>query len=171
MQRRWFAVVSLAAGMVLGCGSRVAPPQELKRFPIVSLNDVLTKSGVSLDPNVSSDGNGSLRIDASQTTTVRLFEIDDLDVENARLSYRARLRTENAQGRVYLEMWCDLRGVGEFFSRGLHAPLTGTVEWTTQEIPFFLKQGQNPDTVKLNVVVEGAGTVWIDDIVLLKSAV
>jgi hypothetical protein len=48
--------------------------------------------------------------------------------------------------------------------------LSGTVDWTTQEIPFFLQQGQNPDTVKLNVVVEGEGTVWIDDVVLSKSA-
>jgi hypothetical protein len=67
-------------------------------------------------------------------------------------------------------MWCHFPGLGEFFSRGLHAPLSGSVEWTMQEIPFFLQQGQNPDVVKLNVVVNGKGTVWVDDVVLSKSS-
>jgi hypothetical protein len=169
--RQWWCslIVVLGFGGGLGCGASQGVPEELRRFPIASLDDVLTKSGVSIDGEVTADGNGSLRIDAEAPTTVRLFELDDIDVEDARLTYRARIRTDGAEGRVYLEMWCGLRGMGEFFSRGLHAPLTGSVEWTTQEIPFFLQPGQNPDTVKLNVVLEGKGTVWIDDVVLLKG--
>ncbi|MCH7556135.1 MAG: hypothetical protein IIB56_01620 [Planctomycetes bacterium] len=48
-------------------------------------------------------------------------------------------------------------------------PLTGTTDWTTEKIPFLLKKGQNPDNVKLNLVIDGKGTVWIDDIRLLKG--
>jgi hypothetical protein len=66
-------------------------------------------------------------------------------------------------------MWCEFPGKGEYFSRALHAPLTGSNEWTTQETPFFLKEGENPNRVKLNVVVEGGGTVWIDDVVLARG--
>jgi hypothetical protein len=29
--------------------------------------------------------------------------------------------------------------------------------------------GENPDNVKLNFVVNGTGTIWIDDIRLLKG--
>jgi len=93
----------------------------------------------------------------------------DIDVENARLIYKAQVRTENVEGQVYLEMWCCFPGKGEFFSRGLMTPLTGTTDWTTQETPFFLKKGQNPDNVKLNLVINGKGTVWIDDIRLLTG--
>ncbi len=66
-------------------------------------------------------------------------------------------------------MWCHFPGRGEYFSKGLMNPLTGTTDWTTEEIPFLLKRGENPDNVKLNLVIDGKGTVWIDDIRLLKG--
>ncbi len=154
----------------VGCKNPEVSTEKLRRFPIANLDEVLTRSGISFDTMVTSDGNGALKIVTDQPTTVRLFEVRGLDLENARLLYQARLRTEGVKGQVYLEMWCQFPGLGEFFSRGLHAPLTGTVEWTTQEIPFFLQQGQNPEVVKLNLIVNGQGTAWIDDIVLSKGA-
>jgi len=142
---------------------------ELKSFPLDSTEGVITQSGVAIDKQISSDGNGSLRIEATEPTTVRLFETGDIDIENARLIYQARLRTEDVEGQVYLEMWCHIAGIGDSFSRGLLTPLTGTTEWTTEEIPFFLQKGENPDNVKLNLGTTGKGTVWIDDIRLLKG--
>ncbi|MHC4192452.1 MAG: hypothetical protein ACYSUB_22755, partial [Planctomycetota bacterium] len=142
---------------------------ELKQYSLDSTEGVLTQSGVQIDRQISSDGKGSLRIEATETTTVRLFETGDIDIENARLIYQARVRTEDVEGQVYLEMWCHFAGVGDTFSRGLATPLTGTTEWTTEETPFFLKKGENPDNVKLNLVIKGKGTVWIDDIRLLKG--
>ncbi len=142
---------------------------ELKRYPLDNMEGVLTQSGVTIDKEISSDGNGSLRIEAAEPTTVRLFETGDIDIENARLIYQARVRTKNVEGQVYLEMWCHIAGLGEFFSKGLATPLTGTTDWTTEETPFFLKAGENPDNVKLNLVIKGKGTVWIDDIRLLKG--
>jgi hypothetical protein len=44
-----------------------------------------------------------------------------------------------------------------------------TVDWTTQETPFFLQKGQKPEVIKLNVVINGQGTVWVDEIALLKG--
>jgi hypothetical protein len=108
---------------------------------------------------------------AAKPTVVRLFEIDDIHVENATLIYRAKLKTENVDGKVYLEMWCRFPGKGEFFSRGLATPLTGTTDWTTEETPFILKKGEKPDYVKLNLVIDGTGTVWIDAISLLRAPI
>ncbi len=65
-------------------------------------------------------------------------------------------------------MGCHFEGKGEFFSRGLDSPLSGTNNWVNVEIPFLLKAGENPDNVKLNIVGEGTGTVWVDDIRLVK---
>ncbi len=152
-----------------GCSKPPQPVTELKRFPIDKLEGVITQSGVQIDKEVSSDGNGSLRITATEPTVVRLFELGDIDVEDARLIYQAKVRTEGVEGQVYLEMWCHFPGKGEFFSRGLQTPLTGTTNWTTEETPFFLKKGENPDNVKLNLVINGKGTAWIDDIRLLKA--
>jgi hypothetical protein len=66
-------------------------------------------------------------------------------------------------------MWLRFPGKGEFFSRGLDRPLTGSMSWMTTTIPFFLKAGEKPDLIRVNLVVEGTGRVWIDDIRLLRA--
>ena len=142
---------------------------EISRFALDNTEGLITQSGVTIDKQISSDGSGSLRIEAAKPVAIRLFETGDMDIENARLIYQAKARTDNVQGRVYLEMWCCFPGEGEFFSRGLMNPLTGTNDWTAVETPFFLKKGQNPDNIKLNLVIDGKGTAWIDDIRLLKG--
>jgi len=137
---------------------------ELRHFPIDGTEQTLTQAGLQIDKDISSDGNGSIRIEATEPTTIQLFETGDIDIEKAVLVYQAHLRTADVFGFVYLEMWCSFGGKGEFFSKGLANPLTGTTSWTTQEITFRLKRGENPENVKLNLVIEGKGTVWIDDI-------
>ena len=37
---------------------------------------------------------------------------------------------------------------GEFILRGFYSSLSGNTERTKQEIPFFLKKGENPDDIK-----------------------
>ncbi len=150
---------------------------ELKRFPVETMEGIITQSGVEIDKQISSDSNGSLRITATEATVVRLFEIRLSEahlvtyMKGTRLIYQAKVRTENVDGQVYLEMWCHFPGKGEFFSRGLMTTLTGTTDWTKVQTPFFLKKGENPDNVKLNLVINGKGTAWIDDIRLLKAIV
>jgi hypothetical protein len=155
-------------------GTAMTPPEaievtELKRFPLDNTDKLISQTDVQIDKRISSDGNGSLRIEATKAKTVRLFETGDIDIENARLIYQASVRTENVEGQVYLEMWCHFAGTGDFFSRGLDRSLTGSTDWVTKDTPFFLKAGQNPDNIKLNLVINGKGTVWIDDIRLLKG--
>jgi hypothetical protein len=162
----------LCIGLVLclvSCSNPAKEEVELKHFPIDSMEGILTRSGARIDKDISSDGNGSLRVTSKEPRVFRLFETGDIDVENARLIYQARLRTENVDGHVYLEMWCHFPGKGDFFSRGLQTPLTGTTDWTTEKTPFFLKKGENPNNVKLNLAINGSGTVWIDDIRLLRA--
>lgn len=159
------------AGLIVlfGCSKPPDTVMELKRYPVESLEGLMTRTDVVIDKEITSDGNGSLRITANQPTTIRLYETGDIDAENARLTYQAKVRTKDIQGKVYLEMWCQFTGKGEFFSRDLSSPLSGTTDWSTEETPFFLKKGENPDNVKINLVIEGSGTVWIDDIHLFKG--
>jgi hypothetical protein len=142
---------------------------DMKEYPLDSLEGILTREGITLDKAVSADGNGSLKIAAGQPVTVRLYETGDIDVENARILYQAKVKTENLDGKAYIEMWCHFPGKGEYYSRALQPAVSGTMDWVTQETPFFLKPGENPDNVKLNLVIEGKGTVWIDDISLVKG--
>src|SRR4030042_2422908 len=164
-----FCVFVVFIFTTIGCTKPSTEVAELKMFPVDSLEGIITQSGVEIDKAVSSDGNGSLKITATEPTVVRLFEVGDIDIENARLIYQAKIRTDNIDGKVYLEMWCNFSGKGEFFSRGLQTPLKGTTNWTTEETAFFLQKGDNPDNVKLNLIIDGKGTAWIDDIRLMKG--
>jgi hypothetical protein len=145
-------------------------PSVLKSFPLDTRSGVIARDNVSIDKKISSDGNGSLRIDATDPVTISLFEVADLKIDNARLLYQARIRTEDVIGQVYLEMLCHFPDRGEFFSRSQASLLTGTQDWTSQETPFLLQKGETPDIIKLNIVINGHGTVWIDDIKLLKAS-
>jgi hypothetical protein len=161
-------------GLVLAFLVSCQPAQQtqvtdLRKFPLETLDGVLTKSNVELDKQASGGGKGSLKMTAAEPTVVRLFEVTDLDIDDARLIYQARLRTENLKGKAFLEMWCRFPGKGEFFSRGLQSTVTGTTEWVSCETPFFLKKGEKPDLVRLNVSIEGTGTVWVDGLKLLKG--
>jgi len=167
-----FAALVCMPAALCCIGSCSRPPKivsELAHFDLNSLDGVLTESNVSVDSAVSSDGTASLKITASEPMTVRLFELGDVDVSNAKIVYRAMLRSRRLSGRAYLEMWVHFKDGGEYYSRGLDRPVSGTTKWVTEEIMFILEKGQNPDNVKLNLVIEGKGTVWIDDITILKG--
>ena len=140
----------------------------IKKFPVDSSTEVLARKNVSTDSNISRDGNGSLRIDVKGTQTLPLYRLGGIDLEEAFLVYQAALRTENLDGEVFLEMKCFFQSKGEFFSRNYQSALSGTNDWTVRSTPFRLLAGQNPDVVELNIHISGHGTVWIDEIKLLK---
>jgi hypothetical protein len=158
----------VCVALLWGC-AKEPDSSELCCFPIDSLEGLLTRTGVEFDRDVTADQNGSLRINATEPTTVHLFETGDLDVEDVRLVYRAKLCSRDLEGTAYLEMLCHFSGKGDFFSRAIDAALSGTTGWTARETVFRLQQGENPDNIKLNLVVKGKGVVWIDDLRLLKE--
>jgi hypothetical protein len=155
--------------IMLQCSRDNAESVVLVSYPVNSMEGVISLTDVSLDTAISYDGNGSLEFSAQQPTTFTIYETGDLNVEDCRLIYQAKIRTRNIQGAAYLEMWCHFPGKGEYFSRALNTKLSGDNNWNNQETVFFLKKGENPDNVRLNVVIDGSGTLWIDDISLSKA--
>lgn len=169
MKIKTFALIVLVSSIIFGCAKTPEKPTVLKAYPIENSDGLIAQSGVEFDSEISFDGNGSFKIAASESTTVLLYETGEIDIENARLIYRAKVRAEDVIGQVYLEMCCVFKGKGEFFSRGLQSLVTNGSDWKDTETLFYLKQGENPDNVKLNIVINGSGTIWIDDIVLLQA--
>lgn len=115
----------------------------------------------------------------SQAQTFPLFEVPDPGVEDCTVLYRARLKTAGLTGRTYLEMWCRFPGRGEFFSKGLNHTVTGSTDWASYETPFYLKKGEKPDLIRLDLVVEATrqflwkkpvtGKVWIKEVALVSG--
>jgi len=164
-------ISALAVLINQGCTPKSDDTRELIRFPIDNMDNLIFQPGMSFDQTISSDGKGSLRIFTVDSTTFRLYETGKMDVENAHLTYQSKIKTQDLQGRIYLEMWCSFPGRGEFFSRDLQSPVSGTTDWITEATYFYLRKDEKPDNIKLNLVVAGRGTVWIDDIRVLRTPV
>ncbi len=130
---------------------------------LFSLTDKpITQDGVS----VQKDG---WRIETKENRTVRLFEIANPNIEDCQVSYRAKLKCEELKGKAYLEMLCHFPDQGDFFSKDFDHALSGRIDWSSYETEFYLRKGERPDCIKLNVVIEGKGTVWIKDVSLQKA--
>jgi len=157
-------LVLTAAILAASCAAPAPEPIEIARFPIDGTEPPADTTFVVFDQAVPSDGDGAFRVTAEEPLTARLYELGDVDVEDALLVYRAQVRTEDVDGHVYVEMLCHFPDGSEYFSRAVEDPVFCTTEWRLQETPFDLEPGENPDDVKLNLVVNGTGTAWIDDV-------
>ena len=122
---------------------------------------------IRTDTRIKVEGKGSVRITTRHPTVVCLGEVTGPDIEGATLVYRAQVKSA-LEGATFLEMWAHIGG-GQYFSRGMNSLVEGQADWTVIQTPFIFQEGQRPDKVTLNIVINGKGTVWVDDIVLAKE--
>jgi len=136
-------------------------------FKKLSLDDTLSASPkIETDAQIKAEGTSSIRITTKWPTTVFLEEVSGPKVENAKLMYAAKVKARlEPGGTAFLELWAHVGG-GQYFSRGMNDAITGTTNWKTIQTPFIFQKGQNPDKLTLNLVINGKGVVWIDDVVL-----
>jgi hypothetical protein len=135
----------------------------------LSLDDV-SSLGLTIesDPQVKVEGRSSIKITTLYPTTVCLGEVSGLDLENSTINYSAHVKSR-LNGTALLEMWVQVDG-GRYFSRGLNSTIKGNSDWQLIQTPFIFQKGQNPDRITLNLIINGTGSVWIDNVVLSKSA-
>jgi hypothetical protein len=143
-----------------------AVAQDFKRLNLDDISAIGTS--IQADTQVKAEGKSSIRISTLWPTTICLGEVTGLDVENARLLYKAKVKSD-LDGTAFLELWVHV-GTGQYFSRGMNDIAGQKTDWKTIQTPFLFQQGQRPDKVTLNLVINGKGTVWIDDIVLSKES-
>lgn len=150
----------------------------LAAFPVDSeegLSREVSRLPHAIDYQVSSDGGGSLRIDAPGSTFVDLYRLwgDEADLSYKRLVYEAKVRTENAAGPVFLVMQAGLTTVpgGSVPVVGREMAVSGTQDWTTLEAWTGNPGGSRLLETTLGLHIDGPGTVWIDDIRVLSRHV
>jgi hypothetical protein len=122
---------------------------------------------IEVDAKEKVEGKGSLKITTQWPTTVCVGEVTGPDIENAKLIFTAKVKAD-LDGTALLEMWVQV-SKGRYFSRGLMEVVGQKTEWKTIQTSFMFQKGQKPEQVVLNLVINGKGTVWIDDIVLSKE--
>ena len=172
-----FALVLLFGGAVVYMllGEPKYDDTLIAHFPVDSKADMVrsvTKDPHTIDYTVSSDGNGSLRIDATRRQLVDLYRIwgDEEDLSFRQLVYEADVRTEGATGDVFLVMQAGITSVpgGSVAVVGRDAAIRGTNDWTTLRASAGNSGGSRLLETTLQLHIDGPGTVWIDDVKLLK---
>ena len=148
----------------------VTATAEAQNLEKLGLDDPSTASPrIAADAKVKVEGESSLRITTHWPVTIYLAEVSGPDIENAKLVYSASVKTElEGSGVAFLELWTHVEG-GQYFSRGVNDFVGPKSDWKTIRTPFVFKNEQRPDKVTLNLVVNGKGTVWIDDVVLYRE--
>lgn len=155
--------VALLIALMLAAST--AQAQELWKL---GLDDASSASPrIESDAQVKVEGAGALKITTRWPATVFLGEVAGPDIENARLVFSAKVKSD-LDGSAFLEMWAHVGG-GQYFSRGMNDAVKGKADWQTIRTPFIFQAGQRPDKVTLNLVIDGQGTVWIDDLVLSRA--
>lgn len=157
--------VLMAVMAVLMLGNVSVQAQELKKLSLDDVSSLGLK--INSDNTVKVEGSGSVRIETAWPTTVCLGEVTGLDVEDAKLVFKAKVRSD-LDGSAFLEMWVQV-GEGQYFSKGMNDPVQAKSDWKTIHTPFMFQRGQRPKKATLNLVINGKGTIWIDDIVLSKE--
>ncbi|MGH7851722.1 MAG: hypothetical protein ACREOP_15620 [Thermodesulfobacteriota bacterium] len=157
------------------CYDAAEKETSVMKFPVSDPGEFKALDAPVIDRAVTSDGNGSLYVDAGSPVSVALYTVDGAGFEHARASYKAMLRTEgltavgDSKGIAYLEMKVRYPGGEELVSRGPAVPPTGTTGWMPGEAVIYPDKGVTPESVSLVLVVDGKGKVWIDDVVLLTQ--
>lgn len=154
---------SLACVLALLAGEGLA--RDLTRLDLDDASRIGTV--IETDRVIKSQGEGAVRITTQGPVTICLGEVTGPQIEDAQLWYRAKVKSD-LDGSAYLELWAHVGG-GQYFSRGLNDRVSGKSDWKGIGTPFLFQKGQRPEKVRLNVVIDGKGTLWIDDIVLSEA--
>ncbi|HXV80701.1 MAG TPA: hypothetical protein VEG60_12560 [Candidatus Binatia bacterium] len=152
-----FPLLTLVAGLARG--------EDLKKLTLDDASAIGTT--IQTDTQVKAEGTGAIKITTKWPTTICLGEVSRVDVENAKLVYKANVKSD-LNGTAFLEMWAHVGG-RQYFSRGMNDVVSQKTDWKIIQTPFLFQKGQRPEKVTLNLVINGKGTVWIDDIVLSKE--
>ena len=162
MSIKCFVLVSVLA-LFLGTSALAEPILTLPLDDVKNLGTTIRS-----DATVRAEGRAAVRITTQWPTTICLGVIPHVGVDNSKLIFQAQVKSQELQGTAFLEMWCRVAGA-QYFSRGMDSVVTGNMDWKTLETPFVLQAGQKAETVTLNIVINGKGTVWVDDVRIRKT--
>lgn len=158
-------LIALSAA-VAGCSGEPetatsAGAVELARFPLDG--EVPPDRAAVFDPNVSQDGNGSLRVTTAEGGLLRLYQLDELGIVQGQIALTGFLRSRGLAGLAMLELRCQPAEGDAAFVRGVPRAVSGDSDWRAQDIRFGNPAlCRDPVSIQINLWFQGSGTVWVD---------
>ncbi|RBP47342.1 serine/threonine protein kinase [Roseimicrobium gellanilyticum] len=143
------------------------------RYPVVAFQmcDTLSHVGtaVSVDPVVRSspEAGGSIRIESTKGAVITVAELNGAQVTSGGLiQCGAMLKCKDTPEGAYLEMHIETTN-GSLLTSKLPAQMVGgTAEWQPIWTNVDLPPGAQIARLWVNAVVNGSGTLWVDEILI-----
>lgn len=137
--------------------------QELRRFPIQSLDGLLvTNSVLSLDLANSVDGNGSLLIQVAGSSLIGLYDIGVLKVNNGTLHCFAHTKTAGPVSSLRVFLYSEFADSKE--GTWCKTILGPSQQWAPIHVIQSIEKGRTPKKMVVGVEISGSGKLWVDDI-------
>lgn len=125
---------------------------------------------IELDTTVVHGGRQSARITATGDTSKGFATLSQqIDAHNyaaSRVRLSAWVRTEKVDAWAGLWMRVDVGKTSAAFDNMQNRPLAGTRDW--QRVEIVLDVDPSADAILFGLLLDGPGTVWIDDIAFEK---
>lgn len=123
------------------------------------------KTLISIDKETTADGNGSIKVEAAQNAVVTIADQKNLSVSRDNTLWcTLRVKCAGVKQRAHLEMWCEVADGKRAFSKGLDQLLIGDSDWREIRLPMMVNGDFTVSRALVNVVIEGPGTVWVDEV-------
>ncbi len=123
------------------------------------------KTTISHDATTTQDGNGSLKVEAVQGALVTIADQQGLAVKKDHTLWcTLKVKCAGVKQKAYLEMWCEVGEGQRAFSKGLGQALQGDSDWKVIRLPMMVNGDYTVRRALVNVVIEGTGTVWVDEV-------
>lgn len=96
---------------------------------------------------------------------MRLYELPSpRGLEGRLIVLTARLKSVGMRGLAFPELWIHAAGRNEVQVRNPVAAVAKTKDWTPVRVEYRCERGERPDLLRVNLVLDGIGRAWIDDI-------
>lgn len=168
---RILMVLALSGMLItaLACHKGPGKPVDIEVFHCDSLKNLVQPGLVMLDNSIFTEGKGSIKISTDVPMTIPLFNVPYPEAEGAKLIYRAKLKAERFGGDAYLQMILVFPNGGRLTSQNYAKAIHGATDWVTKETTASVRRGQKVNAAQLNLVISGQGTIWIDDVHLIRA--
>lgn len=161
-------ILPLCVLLLICVGAKTGAASKPDNLVLMSLTET-----TQIDTQITADAaTGGLKISTAWPTVIALTkqDISSRKIEDMVLDYSAKVKTKDLKGVAFLEMWVHFPDDSAYFARGRENTIKNTTDWTTLSTAFHLQKGQIPNAVTLNLVINGKGTVWIDQVNLVPKS-
>ena len=166
MRNYALTISSILIGVLLLGSAASLADNEIIEFPINSSQDIVSSGSVRIDP----ESENALLVNSDGKREIELFDIEGSGLGDKKLTYSAVMRTkdltatDDTSGIAYLELTVLFPDGEELVARGPRVPLSGTTKWRSAETALYVDKGGDPQNVSLDLIVDGAGKVWVQDV-------